>query len=181
MPDQALAKRYTTLPAPIPPAPAGSIVQTTIARAQQTEQLITSALGELDKTYRNVEAFVSQPGRSYHHQRWIQDKSGYYLGTYEIAVRHIVDRGIDDILAYPSQATGSATDLSGAAQAATPETLNGAVTSMPHKTEREGYEYGHLQEKTAIPSDTREEADQGTGRCNPADSEETGSLVPLSR
>jgi hypothetical protein len=97
MPDQALARRHD-LNLALPQYPAGGAVSTTRAKAQQAEHLISGALVELDTTYRKVETFVSQPGRSYPHQRWIQDKAGYYLGTYEVAVKVLVDRGMDEII-----------------------------------------------------------------------------------
>jgi hypothetical protein len=105
MPDLALANRYTTLPVPavsgaalVPQYPAGSVVRTTIAKAQQAEHLISAALGELDTTYAKVQAQVAKPGRSYHQQRWFSSKAGYYFGTYEVTVKLLVDRELDDIL-----------------------------------------------------------------------------------
>jgi hypothetical protein len=97
MPDQALARRHD-LNLALPQYPAGGAVSTTRAKVQQAEHLISGALVELDTTYRKVETFVSQPGRSYPHQRWIQDKAAYYLGTYEVATKILVDRGMDEIL-----------------------------------------------------------------------------------
>jgi hypothetical protein len=84
MPDQFLARRHD-LDLVLPQSPAGGAISTTRAKAQQATHLITGALSEMDTTYRTVEALVSQPGRSYHHQRWIQDKAAYYLGTYEVS------------------------------------------------------------------------------------------------
>jgi hypothetical protein len=74
MPDQALARRHD-LNLALPQYPAGGAVSTTRAKAQQAEHLISGALVELDTTYRKVETFVSQPGRSY-----------------------LVDRGMDEII-----------------------------------------------------------------------------------
>jgi hypothetical protein len=105
MPDLALSNRQFTLPAPapsyaapVPQYPPSPVVRTTIAKAQQAEHLISAALGELDTTYAKVQAQVAKPGRTPDHQRWYAAKAGYYLGTYEVAVKLLVDRGIDDIL-----------------------------------------------------------------------------------
>jgi hypothetical protein len=105
MPDLAVSNRHAIIPAPaaptaalVPQYSAGSVVRTTIAKAQQAEHLISAALGELDTTYTKVQAQVAKPGRSYHQQRWFSSKAGYYFGTYEVAVKILVDRGLDDIL-----------------------------------------------------------------------------------
>jgi hypothetical protein len=97
MPDQALARRHATLPAPVQQEPAGGIARHTQSQLAQMRGVIGTAVVEMDKTHAQVEAYLNQGGRSYHQQKRLAERATNLLNSYDYHVYYIVQGAFNDI------------------------------------------------------------------------------------
>jgi hypothetical protein len=99
MPDQAIIQRQTgELVAPQPES-GGVVSRHSHSKLGEIRSVIGAGTMSYDETYRQVEAYVAQPGRSPAHQKYLQDRAAYLLVTHDLAVAKVVNRAIEDIIA----------------------------------------------------------------------------------
>jgi hypothetical protein len=99
MPEQAITKRQTGEVVVTQQAIGGVVSRHTQAKLAEARSVIGAGAMAYDETYRQVEAYVGQGGRSPGHQKYLQERTGYLMVIHDLAVDKIVRRALDDIIA----------------------------------------------------------------------------------
>jgi hypothetical protein len=97
MPNNPLA-RIPAADLLLPQRPAGGALQHTQAKLQAMGCVVGMAVYEMDSTFGKVEAYVTQPGRSVSHQRWLEDNTATLVGFYTQGVRNVVAGTVQNII-----------------------------------------------------------------------------------
>jgi hypothetical protein len=99
MPEQTLTKRQTGEIVAPNQGNRGVVPRHTQAKLAEVRSVIAAGVMAYDETYRQVEAYVDQGGRSPGHQKYIQERTSYLLVNHDLAVDKIVRRALEDIIA----------------------------------------------------------------------------------
>jgi hypothetical protein len=92
MPDQALARRQTTVPTVVQHHQQSVALRHTNAQVTKAENLTSAMLVAKDRYYQRLEAYVGKGGRSYHHQRYIEGQATDLLQKHDVALDEMYRR-----------------------------------------------------------------------------------------
>jgi hypothetical protein len=99
MPEQALSKRQTGEIVMPQQGSRGVVSRHTQSKLDEARSVIGAGVMAYDETYRQMEAYVQQGGRSMAHQKYLQERAGNLLVTHDMAVDNIVRKALEDIIA----------------------------------------------------------------------------------
>jgi hypothetical protein len=96
MPEQSLAHRQSA--EVVFPQPVNGSMEYTQSQLDAIQHLIGIGLLSYESIYRDVEAILQKPGRSRHHQRYLEERATMFLNLHNWAAEKIIHKAVIDTL-----------------------------------------------------------------------------------